>query len=219
MYFESVLPNLYVLYGELSGNTYLLLGKEHILIDPGFHDNDYLFDSLKALGISKEDIKTILLTHSHADHFVNCKLFSKAKIYCSENAIKLFKAKDNIATVSLWLHNTYFPEHLQLLKNKDIIGNDNFQLQVIETNGHTLNDIAFYDKTSKLLFSGDTLFRGAFGRVDLFDSSKEAMEKSLSKLKKLDFEYLCAGHGKVFKSTKQEQKENILQQLKYLERM
>jgi len=219
MYFESVLPNLYVLYGELSANTYLLLGNEPLLIDPGVHDKDYLLGSLKKLGVKEEDIKIILLTHSHADHFINCKSFSKAKIYCSENAIKLFKVKDNIATVSLWLHNTYFPQDLHVLKNKEIIGNDNFQLQVIETNGHTLNDIAFYDKEKKLLFSGDTLFRGAFGRVDLFDSSKSAMLVSLHKLEKLNFEYLCAGHGKVFKASKQEQKENVMQQLKYLERM
>jgi glyoxylase-like metal-dependent hydrolase (beta-lactamase superfamily II) len=219
MNFEKILPNLYVLYGNISANTYLLLENEKILIDPGVHEKEYLLDALKKLQVKEEDIKTILVTHAHVDHFVNCRLFPKAKVYCSEKAIKLFKAKDLVSTVSLWLHNTYFPENLHLLKDKQIIGNDNFKLETLELPGHTSNDIAFYDKENKLLFSGDVLFQGAFGRVDLFDSSKDAMEKSLKKLEKLDFDLLLPGHGKVYKATKENQKENIKDQIKYLERI
>lgn len=219
MHFEEILPNLYVLYGNISANTYLLLGKDPILIDPGVHDEDYLLGSLKKLGIKNEDIKTILVTHAHVDHFVGCKLFPKAKVCCSEKAIKLFKAKDLVSTVSLWLHNTYFPDNLYLLKDKQIVGNEQFKLEVLLLPGHTSNDIAFYDKQNKILFSGDVLFQGAFGRVDLFDSSKADMKKSLKRLEKLDFDLLLPGHGKVYKSTLKEQKENVKEQIKYLMRL
>ena len=219
MHFENILPNLYVLYGSISSNTYLLLGKEPLLIDPGLHDKDYLLGSLEKLGVKQGDIKTLLVTHAHVDHFVNCMLFPKAKVYCSEKAIKLFKTKDDVSTVSNWIHNTYYPNNLHLLKAGQIVGNDNFKLEVLELPGHTENDIAFYDKENKILFSGDVIFQGAFGRVDLFDSSKEAMEKSLKKLEKFNYELLLSGHGKVYKSTKEEQRENVQQQIRYLDKM
>jgi len=216
MHFKKIIDNLYVLYGAISSNSYLLLGKENILIDPGVHDRSYLIESLNLLNLKTSDIHVILLTHAHADHFVNCKLFPNAKIYASKNAIDLFHKKDFIVTVSLWIKNNYFPENIILLKEPQLINNGNFKLKVFEAFGHTSNDVVFYEQEKKLLFSGDVVFENSFGRVDLFDSSKERMLFSLNKLKELDYEVLLPGHGKVYKVSIKQQKENVANQIKYL---
>jgi glyoxylase-like metal-dependent hydrolase (beta-lactamase superfamily II) len=86
-------------------------------------------------------------------------------------------------------------------------------LRFIHTPGHTpgsqcilLNDIS--------LFSGDTLFIGTCGRLDLPGSSKDLMWKSLSKLKLLpDLTTVYPGHSYNGNSTtiELEKKSGVLQ--------
>ena len=64
------------------------------------------------------------------------------------------------------------------------------------------------------LFSGDTLFSVAIGRLDLPTSDTLDMVKSLNLIKDLPFNYMYTGHGR--NSTKQEQIDNIEHWLNYL---
>ena len=67
-------------------------------------------------------------------------------------------------------------------------------LEVIKTPGHTKGSVCFL--LDGYLFSGDTLFKGTYGRVDLPYSNSEDMLKSLKKLSKLDDETkVMPGHG------------------------
>lgn len=218
MSFNKIIDDLYVFYGNLSANTYLFNLKKPILIDPGIHNEEDFMQALKDLGIRKDDIKTILLTHSHFDHFINCKLFPSADIFCSEVAARDLREKDSLATVSFWIQNSYYPSKLNILKPDQELDFDNFRLKVIEAKGHTFGDIVFYDKKKKLLFSGDTLFWNASGRTDLPNSSYNEMIKSLQKLEKLDFKYLLPGHAKVYVGSEKHQKENIKRQIEFLQR-
>ena len=49
-------------------------------------------------------------------------------------------------------------------------------------------------KKEKILFSGDCLFENGIGRYDLPNSVPEEMEKSLDKLKKINYKTLAPGH-------------------------
>ncbi|MFN3910199.1 MAG: MBL fold metallo-hydrolase, partial [Candidatus Anstonellaceae archaeon] len=61
----------------------------------------------------------------------------------------------------------------------------------------TPGSISIFEKNTKILFSGDTLFaHGYFGRTDLGGSEKD-MKKSLEILKKIDWKVLCPGHGEL----------------------
>ena len=53
------------------------------------------------------------------------------------------------------------------LDDNDLIHIGNIEFKVIHTPGHTSGGICLYSEEEKLLFSGDTLFRGSWGRTDL----------------------------------------------------
>jgi glyoxylase-like metal-dependent hydrolase (beta-lactamase superfamily II) len=70
------------------------------------------------------------------------------------------------------------------------------RLAVLHTPGHTEGSVCLYDAAAGLLFSGDTLFRGGWGRVDLPGGDPDAMVASLSRLLTLeDAVAVFPGHG------------------------
>jgi hydroxyacylglutathione hydrolase len=69
-------------------------------------------------------------------------------------------------------------------------------LDVLHTPGHTEGSVCLLARGERLLFSGDTLFRGGWGRVDLPGASPEAMVESLSRLAGLPLDLrVLPGHG------------------------
>jgi glyoxylase-like metal-dependent hydrolase (beta-lactamase superfamily II) len=56
--------------------------------------------------------------------------------------------------------------------------------------------VGFYDEKAKVLFSGDTLFRGDCGRTDLPGGSWPHIQQSLRRLAALDKDVaVYPGHG------------------------
>jgi hydroxyacylglutathione hydrolase len=70
------------------------------------------------------------------------------------------------------------------------------RLRVLHTPGHTEGSVCLLSADDGLLLSGDTLFAGGWGRVDLPGGSAEAMLASLSRLIDLeDAVRVVPGHG------------------------
>jgi glyoxylase-like metal-dependent hydrolase (beta-lactamase superfamily II) len=71
------------------------------------------------------------------------------------------------------------------------------ELEFFHTPGHTDGSICIFDKTTGVLFSGDTKFAdGNYGRTDL-GGSDEKIEQSLKRIGKIPYKLLCAGHGQL----------------------
>ena len=69
-----------------------------------------------------------------------------------------------------------------------------FHVEIIPTPGHTAGGVCI--KIGNALFTGDTLFPGACGRVDLPSSDPREMRRSLVKLSKLPEDtQIFAGHS------------------------
>ena len=85
----------------------------------------------------------------------------------------------------------------KLLFDGDIIKVGNSDFVVIHTPGHTFGGICLYNKSHKILFTGDTLFYHDHGRTDLPMSDQNQMVSSLKKLLLLPEDTkVFPGHGK-----------------------
>jgi glyoxylase-like metal-dependent hydrolase (beta-lactamase superfamily II) len=70
------------------------------------------------------------------------------------------------------------------------------RLAVLHTPGHTEGSVCLLDRDAGLLFSGDTLFAGGWGRVDLPGGDPAEMATSLARLSELeDAIEVFPGHG------------------------
>lgn len=70
-------------------------------------------------------------------------------------------------------------------------------LEVLHTPGHTEGSISLVDARAGVLYSGDTLFRGGWGRTDLPGGDERAMLASLQRLSALAPELrVIPGHGR-----------------------
>ncbi|MFI5262534.1 MAG: MBL fold metallo-hydrolase [Candidatus Limnocylindrales bacterium] len=70
------------------------------------------------------------------------------------------------------------------------------RLEVWHTPGHTPGSVCLYARDAGVLLSGDTLFAGGWGRVDLEGGSPEMMAASIERLTVLpDATRVLPGHG------------------------
>lgn len=70
-------------------------------------------------------------------------------------------------------------------------------LDVLHTPGHTEGSVCLFAAGEQLLFTGDTLFAGSWGRTDLPGGSDEQMVESLTRLGRMpDDLRVLPGHGR-----------------------
>jgi glyoxylase-like metal-dependent hydrolase (beta-lactamase superfamily II) len=65
-----------------------------------------------------------------------------------------------------------------------VTGNDTIEVgdlrfEVIETPGHSRGGLCFFERTERVLFSGDSLFAGAIGRTDHPGGDYDLLMKSI----------------------------------------
>ena len=86
--------------------------------------------------------------------------------------------------VRVYSPNSNIKKTTNIIKDKDIIDLNFIKIKVIDTPGHTIDHVVFYNEENNLLFSGDTLFRLGCGRI--FEGSYKQMYNSLKKIDDLN---------------------------------
>lgn len=174
--------NSYLVSDEDTGNA--------ILIDPGAQIE--VFDRY----IQEEKLKLtdILLTHGHIDHLAGAGYYRKQY----DVPIWLHKQEADVLTYTLEQYADILgAEAKSIVPERWFCEGDSISslsLSVLETPGHTKGSVVF--RLGNALFTGDTLFCGSIGRMDLYTGDARQMRDSLQKLFALKGNLkIYAGHG------------------------
>jgi len=170
--------------------------KEAIVIDPAGEVEKIL----EMLNILEAKLKYIYLTHCHADHIgAAAQLHEKlgGKILIHRNGAHNLE-DDNIVLAFYIGADKIKLEADSRVDDNDLLHIGNIEFKIIHTPGHTNCSTALYCEEHKMLFTGDTMFRGTWGRTDLETSSFEEIMKSITeKLIILPEDTIVyPGHGK-----------------------
>jgi glyoxylase-like metal-dependent hydrolase (beta-lactamase superfamily II) len=150
--------------------------------------------------IDPQKIGTIVLTHCHHDHSgaaPEIKEATGAKLLLSEKEAGC--VGDDLTTVS-YLFGQEAPEYKVdgTVSNGMILDIGKWKLEVLETPGHSEGSICLYERTEKVLFSGDTVFPdGNIGRTDMYGGDTVKLIKSIERLTGLDIKTMYPGHMEI----------------------
>jgi glyoxylase-like metal-dependent hydrolase (beta-lactamase superfamily II) len=186
---------LHRVIGPIATNVYVLgdeRSREAIAIDTAIPSLAWIADELAA---REWTLKLIVSTHGHWDH-------------SGDNAAVAAHTGADIAVHALDRHRLTNPEPLwapfdippsvpavDLAEGGEIRFGE-LRLTVLHTPGHTEGSVCLLDGDQRVLFSGDTLFAGGWGRVDLPGGDAEAMVESLIRLGTLEAALrVLPGHG------------------------
>ncbi|MBO7331004.1 MAG: MBL fold metallo-hydrolase [Alistipes sp.] len=161
-----------LIFNPIQENTYIIWDDtlEAAVIDAGNmneRENEVLAKFIADNGLKP---KYALNTHGHFDHLLGVDFLREkygAQLAMSSKDEFLLKG----ASVSAELFGVKadaLPEAIDVdLEGKESIKFGNTELKIIPTPGHTPGHVAFFEPASKVLFTGDTLFRESIGRTDL----------------------------------------------------
>lgn len=180
-------------------NCYIIVDentRETIVVDPA-GNVDSIVEMLQVLNAK---LKYIIITHCHGDHIggveeLRNRCGGKVLIHRTD-AEGLYKEE-----ISLTYYIGMQQIHLEAdsrLDDEDKIHLGSLEFKILHTPGHTAGSICIYCEEEKMLLSGDTLFRGTWGRTDLPTGSFENIINSITKkLMILPEETIVyPGHGK-----------------------
>ena len=154
--------------GELQANCYLISINKKCIIIDPGDEENFIISKIR-----KNDLIPIavITTHHHPDH------------------TKYAKSISELYNINHYNYNTLFEKKFNL---------GDFNFQVIYTPGHTKDSISLYFYEYDVMFTGDFLFNGTIGRVDLPGGSTEDMIKSIEKIKKFSPNIkIYPGHGDI----------------------
>lgn len=172
--------------------------REAIVIDPAIPSLSQL---LAALAERRWKLVLALATHGHWDHM--------GELAALAGHVRAHESRElAIGTHPLDRHRLEDPRPLaapfpipEVVPNRDLSEGDQIRagainLRVMHTPGHTEGSISLHDAGAGILYSGDTLFQGAWGRTDLPGGDDVSMIASLARLASLPAATrVIPGHG------------------------
>ena len=186
---------LHRVVGPVNTNVYVLgdeASREAIAIDTARPCVSWITETLLARSWT---LKLIVSTHGHWDHI-------------GDNAAIAAHTGADIAVHPLDRERLIRPQPLFApfeiapsvpavdLAEGGRIRFGSIDLEVLHTPGHTEGSVCLHAREAGLLLSGDTLFAGGWGRVDLPGGSPDQMVESVRRLRNLEPSLrVLPGHG------------------------
>ena len=161
--------------GEMANYVYLIGStrtKEAAVIDPAWEIDRIV----KLAQVDEMRLTHILVTHSHPDH-VGGKLFG-LQIQGVAELLERVDAKVVVHRAEAGHLTPLAGSNIKRVDHGDVLKLGDLTVTIIHTPGHTPGSQCFL--VQERLITGDTLFIGSCGRVDLPGSSPEQMYDSLT---------------------------------------
>ena len=184
-------------------NTYLLWDEESLdaaVIDCGVHSQTEREQLAAFLADHGLQLRMALQTHCHFDHIMGLSYIYNA--YCITP--RCHPAEQEVYEMMPIMAQKYFGIQLDLplpplgepLREGNVVELGQIRLHVIHTPGHTPGGICLHEPYHKVLFSGDTLFRGSLGRTDLGGNMIQELSSIRNKILTLPTDTrILPGHG------------------------
>jgi glyoxylase-like metal-dependent hydrolase (beta-lactamase superfamily II) len=136
-----------------------------LIVDPG-EEAERILATVEEMGIG---IDAILLTHTHFDHIGAVAPVAKATaapVYCPEIEVAV------LADIMAYVPWPGFGPFESYEADETVAGGEHLELaglgiDVVFTPGHSPGHVTYAIPAERALFSGDVLFQGSVGRVDL----------------------------------------------------
>ena len=176
-------------------NSFYIGGGVQALIDPGLSRYvPSLLESMKLDGIQEADIRYVVDTHSHPDHFEGSAYFapSQVKIAMHADEIAFLNGEGGGLYGLFGMSAPAVDISMSLKEGPLVLGDDAFE--IIHIPGHSPGSVGLYWPARKALFCGDVIFDQSVGRTDFPGGSGPQLKESIRNLAKLDIECLFPGH-------------------------
>lgn len=169
--------------GPVQENSYIVRAgqedKRAVIVDPG-EEAERLLASIDALGV---ELEAILITHCHFDHIGAVAPVARATgapVYCPKLESPILANIDDWVPPGFGPFESYEAENL-------LVGGEQLTLaglsfEVLSTPGHSPGHVTYALAEHQAVFSGDVLFQGSVGRVDLPGGDWSTLESSIGLL-------------------------------------
>ena len=183
--------------GIMSENTYILENEgQALIIDPGA-EGKRIQTKISDLGLNP---LAILLTHTHFDHIGeldNLRQLYHIEAYVHPNEQAwLSDPEKNLSSIMLGKGFSRKEAEHEFVDNAYYTFGP-FNLQVVETPGHSPGGVSFIFTDDKVVLTGDSLFKASVGRTDFYGGNIHDLLNGIKKqLFTLPDDYqVYPGHG------------------------
>ena len=169
--------------GQVAENCWILRrdgADRGLIVDPG-EEPERILGAVEQLGIG---VDAILLTHTHFDHIgavAPVAAATGAPVYCPEIEVPV------LADIMSFVPWPGFGPYESYEADETLAGGETLELAGLEidvafTPGHSPGHVSYSVRGEDALFSGDVLFQGSVGRVDLPGGDWETLLASIRTL-------------------------------------
>ena len=209
--FEEIVKDIYLLKVPFAGaftGVILVNYGERMLFDTAASGDDvdnYILPALAELGLTLKDIKYLSNTHSHGDHiggYQRVKQLNPEMVVVAANSD--YQNVENPAALAIRIRGKY-PEYspapqsyLKGVKVDKVLADGEYlndRMAVIETPGHDLGCVCWYDSFTKTIITGDSIQGNGTPTQGVgFYQDLDAYRNSMNKLLDKDVENIICGH-------------------------
>jgi glyoxylase-like metal-dependent hydrolase (beta-lactamase superfamily II) len=169
--------------GQVAENCFVIRRQgadRGLIVDPG-EEADRILHVVDELGLG---IDAILVTHTHFDHIGAVAPVARATgapVYCPEIEVPV------LADIMSYVPWPGFGPYESYDADETVAGGEKLELagmeiEVLFTPGHSPGHVTYAIRDEAALFSGDVLFQGSVGRVDLPGGDWPTLLKSIGTL-------------------------------------